>query len=92
MVKGSPVPQPEPDKTTKAALIADLKDSNAFCDTAFADLNDANAIQILKIWGEDRTRVTGLFLLAFHGYEHYGNMVTYMRLKNIVPPSSEPKP
>jgi hypothetical protein len=27
-----------------------------------------------------------------HDYEHYGNMVTYMRLKNIVPPSSEPRP
>jgi hypothetical protein len=27
-----------------------------------------------------------------HNAEHYGNLVTYMRLKNIVPPSSEPKP
>jgi len=25
-----------------------------------------------------------------HNLEHYGNLVTYMRLKNIVPPSSEP--
>jgi hypothetical protein len=39
--------------------------------------------------------VAMLGMLAFnnmHDYEHYGNMVTYMRLKNIVPPSSEQRP
>ena len=29
-------------------------------------------------------------MLVVHGNEHYGNLVTYMRLKGIVPPSSEP--
>jgi hypothetical protein len=33
-----------------------------------------------------------LYFTVAHAYEHYGNLVTYMRLKNIVPPSSEPKP
>jgi hypothetical protein len=35
-----------------------------------------------------------LGVLAFnnsHVNEHYGNLVTYMRLKGIVPPSSEPR-
>jgi len=31
-----------------------------------------------------------LYFVVTHTYEHYGNLVTYMRLKNIVPPSSEP--
>ena len=91
MVKGAPGLEPGPEKTAKADLIAELKDSNKFCDAAFENLTDANATEMLKLWGESRTRVTGLFLLSFHGYEHYGNMVTYMRLKGLVPPSSEPR-
>ena len=91
MVKGVPGPVAAAEKTAKADVIAALKDSNAACDAAFANLTDANATDVLTIWGESRTRVTGLFMLAFHGYEHYGNMVTYMRLKGLVPPSSEPR-
>jgi uncharacterized damage-inducible protein DinB len=91
MVKGIPGPAPAAEKTAKADLIAALKDSDAACDAAFENLTDANATDALKIWGQSRTRVTGLFMLSFHGYEHYGNMVTYMRLKGLVPPSSEPR-
>ena len=66
--------------------------TNPFLDSLQGGNNfTINATEILKIWGENRTRVTGLFLLSFHGYEHYGNMVTYMRLKGLVPPSSEPR-
>jgi uncharacterized damage-inducible protein DinB len=91
MVKGVPGPAAAAEKTAKADLIAALKDSDAACDAAFENLTDANATDVLKIWGQSRTRVTGLFMLSFHGYEHYGNMVTYMRLKGLVPPSSEPR-
>jgi uncharacterized damage-inducible protein DinB len=91
MVKGVPRPEAGPEKTSKADLIAALKESDAFCDAAFESLTDANATDVLKIWGQNRTRVTGLFMLSFHGYEHYGNIVTYMRLKGLVPPSSEPR-
>jgi uncharacterized damage-inducible protein DinB len=91
MVMGVPAPAPAAEKTAKADLIAALKESSAACNAAFENLTDANATDVLKIWGESRTRVTGLFMLSFHGYEHYGNMVTYMRLKGLVPPSSEPR-
>ena len=91
MVKGVPGPAAAAERTAKADLISALKDSNATCDAAFENLTDTNATDVLTIWGENRTRVTGLFMLAFHGYEHYGNMVTYMRLKGVVPPSSEPR-
>jgi hypothetical protein len=37
-------------------------------------------------------RLSVLYFSVTHTYEHYGNLVTYMRLKNIVPPSSEPPP
>ena len=36
-------------------------------------------------------RLSVLYFAVAHGYEHYGNLVTYMRLKGIVPPSSEPR-
>ncbi len=92
MVKGDPRPETGPEKTAKADLISALKESDAYCDAAFENLTDANATDVLKVYGRSRARVTGLFALAFHGYEHYGNMVTYMRLKGLVPPSSEPRP
>lgn len=84
-------PEAGPEKTAKADLVAALKESDAFCDAAFENLTDANASEVLKIYGQTRARLTGLYMLSFHGYEHYGNMVTYMRLKGLVPPSSEPK-
>jgi uncharacterized damage-inducible protein DinB len=90
MVKGAAQPM-GPEKTTKADLIAVLKESDAFCDGVFEKLTDANASEVLKIWGESRTRLMGLFMLSMHGNEHYGNLVTYMRLKGLVPPTSEPR-
>jgi len=37
------------------------------------------------------TRISRLIANYAHNNEHYGNLVTYMRIKSIVPPSSEPK-
>jgi uncharacterized damage-inducible protein DinB len=90
-VRGVADPKVDFDKLDKAGLIAALKDSNAYCDATFESLTDAHASEQLKLWGKDRARLTGLTMLAFHGYEHYGNMVTYMRLKGLVPPTSEPR-
>ncbi|MGB7761790.1 MAG: DinB family protein [Bryobacteraceae bacterium] len=90
-VKGVATPKPPSDKATKAELIAALKESDALCDATFEGLTDAQAAEQVKLYGQNRTRLTGLFMLSFHGYEHYGNMVTYMRLKGLVPPTSEPR-
>ena len=92
LAKGAAAPTvPQTDKATKADLIAALKESDAFCDAAFEGLTDGHAAEQVKIYGQNRTRLTGLFMLSFHGYEHYGNMVTYLRLKGLVPPTSEPR-
>jgi uncharacterized damage-inducible protein DinB len=90
-LKGIPAPKAQLDKPTKADLIAALKTSDAFCDTTFDGMTDARASEMLKLYGKDRARLTGLYMLAVHGYEHYGNIVVYMRLKGLVPPSSEPR-
>jgi uncharacterized damage-inducible protein DinB len=76
-------------KTTRADLVAALKASFAACDKVFASTADANAATPVDFFGQKQTRLGMLAFNNSHMWEHYGNLVTYMRLKNIVPPSSE---
>ena len=76
-------------KTSKADLVAALKASNDFCRRAYAQ-SDAAATAMVKLFGQDRSRLYTLMMNATHDNEHYGNIVTYMRLKGMVPPSSQP--
>lgn len=75
-------------RTTKAALIEALQGSFAYCDRAYA-LDDASALQPTRLFGQEQSRLAALVLNAGHNYEHYGNLVTYLRLKGMVPPSSQ---
>jgi len=77
-------------KTAKAELIAALKESSAYCDSIFAQLNDTNGReQVAWFGGQKMAKLMVLTMSTSHAWEHYGNLVTYMRLKDIVPPSSE---
>ena len=82
----------EQTKTTKADLVAALKDAFTYCDKAYDGMTDASATQMVKLFGNDAPRLSALTVNNMHDLEHYGNLVTYMRLKNIVPPSSESAP
>src|SRR5260370_27281673 len=82
----------EQTKTTKADLVAALKDALAYCDKAYDGMTDASAIQTVKLFGMDMPKFGVLNINNAHDMEHYGNLVTYMRLKNIVPPTSEQPP
>ena len=75
--------------TTKAALVAALKASNDQCRRAYA-LSDAQATKMVKLFGADQTVLFALMENAVHDSEHYGNIVTYMRMLGMVPPSSQP--
>ena len=86
----NPAPKIEKTKTSKPDLIAALKDAFAYCDKAYDGMTDASAVQMVKIMGRDTPRLGALTTNNVHTIEHYGNLVTYMRLKNIVPPSSDP--
>jgi len=86
----NPSPKIEQTKTSKADLIASLKDAFAYCDKAYDGMTDASAAQIVKFFGGDTPKLSVLSVNISHDAEHYGNLVTYMRMKNIVPPSSEP--
>jgi len=93
-LRGVPRPdvQVEKTKTSKTDVIGALKASNEFCQPAYTDMTDAKAAEMLKFFGEDHTRLAVMTFVAVHDIEHYGNLITYMRLKGLVPPSSEPQP
>lgn len=72
---------------TKPAIVAALTASTAYCARAYAQTDKA-AQQSTKLFGQDATRLYALTMNATHNGEHYGNIVTYLRLNGIVPPSS----
>ena len=86
----NPDPKIEQTKTSKADLIGALKDAFTYCDKAYGGMTDTSATEMVKVFGEDTPKVDVLTINNMHTVEHYGNLVTYMRMKNIVPPTSEP--
>ncbi|MEI2719802.1 MAG: DinB family protein [Gemmatimonadales bacterium] len=85
-------PQPSEDAveksaTTKAALVAALKASTAYCAKAYAT-PDAAIHQEITLWGGKHSKLWALVTNAAHDDEHYGNIVTYLRMNGMVPPSS----
>jgi uncharacterized damage-inducible protein DinB len=76
--------------TAKPALIAALKEGVSYCNSVFDGMNDQKGTEQVPFYFGPTPRLSVLYFAVTHTYEHYGNLVTYMRLKNIVPPSSEP--
>ncbi len=79
----------EKTKTSKGDIIAALKDSFAYCDAAYDRMTDSNAVQVVKIGGRETTKLHVLWENVVHDNSHYGNIVTYLRIKGLVPPSTE---
>ena len=82
----------EKTESAKPALIAALKEGVAYCNTVIDGMTDQKGTETVPFYFGPTPRLSVLYFTVTHTYEHYGNLVTYMRLKNIVPPSSEPKP
>lgn len=85
----NPSPNIEKTKTSKADLIAALEESFAFCDKAYDALTDESAAELVRFMGGDKPKLGVLTINNVHTIEHYGNLVTYMRMKSIVPPTSD---
>jgi uncharacterized damage-inducible protein DinB len=79
----------EKSKTSKAELVAALKEAVSYCTKTYAGMTDAKGSEMMKLMNQDFAKLTVLSANTAHDYEHYGNMVTYMRLKGVVPPTSE---
>lgn len=82
--------------TSKAEIMKVLNDAFAYCDTAYAALTDKSGAEIIDITQENgrqtRSLRMGLLTLNYgHNNEIYGSMVVYLRIKNLVPPASEPR-
>jgi uncharacterized damage-inducible protein DinB len=82
---------------TKDQFMKALRASYDYCDGAYNALTDANGSDVITITQESgrqvqQTRMGLLMLNIVHNEELYGNLVTTLRIKNIVPPSSEPRP
>ena len=77
----------EKSATTKAALVAALEASTAYCARAY-EQSDADAQGGITMFGQQQTRLWALGMNALHNGEHYGNLVTYLRINGIVPPAS----
>jgi uncharacterized damage-inducible protein DinB len=85
----NPAPGIEKSKSAKADLAEALKAAFAYCDKAYDAQTDAAAAEMVTFFGSQRPKLGVLDFNVSHNNEHYGNIVTYMRLKNLVPPSSE---
>ena len=91
-LKGEPNPKKdEKEETTrsKAEYVGLLKDSAAYCEPVFGSITDDNILGLVKV--RDNEVARGLFLAGSnaHGNEMYGTMAVYLRLKGLVPPTTE---
>ncbi|MGO9405583.1 MAG: DinB family protein [Terriglobales bacterium] len=75
---------------SKAEILSFLKDSFAYAHKAVASITDANALEpIPNPFGKEKTTRLSLgSVFAWHGFDHYGQMVEYLRMNGIVPPAS----
>jgi uncharacterized damage-inducible protein DinB len=83
--------------TSKADLMKALNDAFTYCDSAYSALTDASGTEVIDITQESGRQMRlprmALLILNFgHNNEIYGSMVSYLRMKNIVPPASERRP
>ena len=75
---------------SKADVVKFLKDSYAYAHKAVGSINEGNAVAPIKNpFGKDTTTRLGMgTVFAWHGFDHYGQMVVYLRSNGIVPPAS----
>ena len=88
-IAGSPKQINAASKTTKADLIAALKESFGICDGVYEGTSDANLAEGVPSFRGQTPRVSALYGNIAHDQECYGSMAVYLRLKGIVPPSTE---
>lgn len=91
-------------KATKAEIQKGLADSIAYCGAIYKEMTDAKALEPLpapvpppaappagQAQAPPPPKLGRLMGNVTHDWEHYGNVVTYLRIKGLVPPSSEPR-
>ena len=74
---------------SKAEVTKALADAFAACDTAWAGVTPSWNTEMVDFFGKSQTKMAVIAFNTSHIFEHYGNLVTYLRLKNLVPPSTQ---
>lgn len=92
--KGEKAPPETIEKSVhgKPELRNALTESVAFCNQVLAEMDDRTGAELVPFRLGPTPKLSVVYFAVAHAYEHYGNLVTYMRMQNIVPPSSEPAP
>ncbi len=88
-VEASSIQKPPSDTADKAVIVEALKASFAECDKAYAALNDSNMTEMITFGQGKRSRIGLAWGNVSHDNEQYATLALYMRLKGLVPPSSE---
>lgn len=84
-------PSVEESAKTKEEIMAGLKTAFAYCEKAYDAMTDEQAANSVDFFGRPTPKLTLLSFNTAHTMEHYGNLVTYLRMKGMVPPSSQKK-
>ena len=92
LVKGEQKRGDAASKKTKAELTAALKASFDYCDPVYDSMTDAAGAAKVTLFGRQLTKLGVLNFNTEHDNEMYGNMVAFLRIKGIVPPSSDRNP
>ena len=72
----------------KDQVVEYLESAIAYARKAMASLNEKNQLDPLRTYFGSQPRVAVAAGIAFHSYDHYGQMVVYARLNGITPPAS----
>ena len=92
LMKGEKRSEPsiEKTKTTKAELQRALEESFKYCEPALLAMNGPRGREMVPFRGSSHPARVVMNFRTYHGLLHYGNVITYMRLRGKVPPSTEP--
>ncbi|MGA3314905.1 MAG: DinB family protein [Candidatus Korobacteraceae bacterium] len=79
--------------TSKADVVQFLKDSFTYLHKAMNSIDENNILGLVQSpFGPNRVSRLGLSVIAIsHPFDHYGQMVEYLRVNNIIPPASRPQ-
>jgi uncharacterized damage-inducible protein DinB len=86
--KGQPRRLNAASKSSKGDLVAALKASFDECDGVFESTTDATATVMMKAGDTEHSKFWSLLYATLHDNEEYGYIAVYLRLKNLVPPST----
>ena len=76
----------------KDALVARLKESFAFCEQAFAKLDDSNLSAPVQLFGPNPYTMAAAMMITVGDWaDHYSQEANYLRLNGVLPPTARPR-